>query len=340
MFLVEIWDSVAGVIDKSATPDFRISTQYYAFTDPWDEGLIDISGISYGVDTPHGGMIRSKFGILTVLPTVTSVEYIGVDVFYSNGDDTDKQLLFSGVAYVNSRTRTVISYDLFTNAPNVQIETELSFNSGTDTLVSVFSDYCTKVGWTLISTLAASTNIDVEFKAATGQLYSDLLANLCQTYGHYFIVDAVAEEIHLREIDKGVGTTVVIDAFEYFPSKYSYNIPPSKVTIGDGVAYNSPFYFGAAKSLNSYTEDLTLNNTLSANIRDIYTNNPYEFELHMPLEYFVAKGVNFITTNKIQWTEEVVQLPGLTGVFEMVINGISFNVREDKVTLTGFTIEV
>ena len=117
MFLLEIWNNNV----RTGDPDFRVSTQYLPWTNPWDEGLIDIHGVNHSIDSPHGGMIRASFGSFTTLPTILAEDYIGVKIYYSNTDEAGKFLLFDGVGFIKSRTRTVFAYDLFTDLPNTII---------------------------------------------------------------------------------------------------------------------------------------------------------------------------------------------------------------------------
>lgn len=342
MFLVEIWNSGTS---RAGAPDFRVSTEYYPLTYQWHEGVAGLDGMSLEVDTPHGGMVRNKYGILTLIPTILATDFISLDISYSNTNEAAKKLLFRGVGYVNSRTRTSASFDLFTDVPNVEITADIDYTGGTHTLISIFQAYCTSAGWTLNSSLADTdvAHIAVDFTARKGQLFADMLSALCATYSHYFVIDAPNTTIHLRDIMAGAGTTVVIDEFTYLPSKYSYNIPPSKVTIGDSTVYGNPYYFGNAMTPTSFSVNATVNAFLAGKIKDIYTDNPYEFELYMPMEYFVDKGINFVTLNKIQWSESSVVFPseGAGSItYNMVILSISFSVSDFKAILRGYVTKV
>ena len=345
MFLVEIYNDN----DKTGDPDFRLSTEYLAFDHPWDSGLVDIQGINYVVDSVQGGMIRAKYGALSFLPTIVAEDFIGVDIYYTNSDEASKLLLFSGVGYIKSRTRTLFSYDLFTDAPNVQIDADLGFTNGDYPtsgdggdwdLIKIFQSYTDSVGWTLDSSQAASANIEVDFVANEGQLFADLLSNLCRTYGHYFLIDSANTTIHLREINSGVGTVEVFDEFQYFPSQYSFNIPPSKVTVGDQTAYGGTFYFGSAISLPAFSQSDVTNLALATKTNTLAEASPYDFKLYMPIEYFVDKQISFVTLNKIRWTETSVLFPDSVDTFDMVVHGLAFNVQQNKVVLTGYVTEV
>ena len=145
MFYLEIWNNNLG---RTGNPDFYMSTQYDDLDDkPWEQGLIDINGINYAIDRPHGGMVKAKFGTIQLLPTVTCTDYIGVNIYYQS------ELLYAGVAFIKERTRTALTFELFSDAPVVQIDSELDYTGGTHSLISIFQDFCdTQVpAWTLCS---------------------------------------------------------------------------------------------------------------------------------------------------------------------------------------------
>ncbi len=340
MFLLELWNGAV-----SGEPDFRLSTQYVPLTHPWDEGLIDITGMNYVIDQPHGGMIRSQYGTFTVLPSVVAEDYVSVRIYYTNSTEENASLLFEGVAITQSRTRTVCTYDLFSDAPNVRIgDDNVDFSLGSYPgggdwdLIRVFESYCDYFGWTLVSDKAQA--ITVDFVATDpNTLFADLLSALASSLSHYFVIDALNTTIHLRAIDQGVvsKSPIVLTAFDYAPSKYGYYIKCAKVTVGDSVAYGSPYYFGQQLAFDCFYEsNASPCLTAAEDIRDFYNvTSPYDFEIHMPMEYFVEKGLNLVTDNMITWNEDTVPFPGGGNTFQMVIQGISFNVSQNLVILTG-----
>jgi len=331
MFLVEIWENY----EKTGAPDYRLSLNFEDLEHQWNQGLVDVSKIAYELPTPYGGIIKPSTGTLNIFPEIVSNDFIGVNIYYTNTNEANAILLVTGVAYVNSRTSTLTTYDIYSDAPNIQIDSDLDYTGGSYTIVDIFQEYCTAFGWTLDSTLARTTDIEVDTTVKSGQLYSDMLIDLCKTYSHYFLIDTLNTTIHLRDINVGAGTPAILTEFEFFPSQYRHNIPAAKVTIDTQIAYGSPYYFGDKITLKSFhdTSD-AVNLNLATRVKDICNLQPYKFSLVMPMEYVVQYGINFVNGNIVQWKDSNIDFPVAGTTITMVMHNMSFSTK-DKAVLSG-----
>ena len=331
MFLLEIWEDYTR---PSTTPDHRISDERAALTHYWDAVVSSVSSITYSLDHKYGGLVRPTFGTISLFPDVVDGDFLAVDIYYTNTTEAARLLLFSGYAYINNRTMDEVVFDLFTDMPNVQLTSDLDYTTGY-TLISVFQDYCTTFGWTLDSSLARSTDINLSFIAKSGTLQADMLAELAATYSHYFVLDTLNTTLYLRDAYAGAGSTVILDEFDFFPSKYPHDIPAAKVTVENSsssqTSYGSPYFFGSQEKLTAYSNTDSENLALADRIKTIYNSHSYTFALVMPMEYVIEKGISFINKNKIQWTDTNVDF-GLSSspTISMIMQNMTFSSDKEQ----------
>ena len=216
-----------------------LSTHY------WDPYIASLATIKNELTKPYGGRVKISTGGFNLLPTTfdgQGVEtgytwpppkVIEVLIEYGEGDTPgDKVILFEGTAHYDTMNRADISYKLYSLLPSYKVRS-LKINQ---TLSSIFSDFVTlwDPDYTLDTTYAESPSPVVDITSPDSEiLFIDILADICEYYGHFFYIDHVNATVHLVSMDISNGPTETITEFDFQPSSYIYPSPIRSISVGD-----------------------------------------------------------------------------------------------------------
>ena len=305
--------------------DYHISNAYYAGVSPmWDAQIEAISSNSASLSHDYGGFLSVNFGSITFNAELFLDEwppprfiYCTVKVGVTDGF---AHTLWGTYYALEGFDRESVKYSScgtgFTDTDDSS-----TFN---DTLVNVFSTFCTTLGLTLDSSKARSSSPDVVYTNSTERLVIDMMAECAAGFTHWFYISGTT--LYLIDMLDSSSPTQSLDEFDFEPVSYT---GPNAIS-----AYISGDYSVEGDAITNSDLNVTVWHDTQTNIEDALDDVKTIMERYVFAFSVADVDVEYSMGTVISFTDE--STPVTTrGQFILTKKTASFSTSTEKLVLSG-----
>jgi len=302
-----------------------ISNVYYVGSShQWDAHVESISSNSVSLSHDYGGFLSASYGGIT----------LNAELF--TDDWPPPKFIYCGIKAGASETLTHSLWGTYYALDNFDRESVKYVSCGTgftdtddsstfnDTLVNVFSTFCTTLGLTLDSSKARSSSPDVVYTNSTERLVIDMMAECAAGFTHWFYISGTT--LYLLDMLDSSAATQSLDEFDFEPVSYT---GPNAIS-----AYISGDYSVAGDAITNSDLNVTVWHDTQTNIEDALDDIKTVMERYIFTFSVADVDVAYPIGTMISFTDE--STPATTsGKFLLTKKTISFSNSAEKLVLSG-----
>ena len=271
-----------------------VSTEYLALTHAWDGYAVSIMPPQWRTEYAYGGYCKLGFGSIEFSPDLFSDDWpppvqITIDAYYTGTTEAAKELLFEASGYLREITREGVVYDLYGESLSNVIASGTNYN---DTLTNLMSDWAAALGLAYDGSAGRAVSPAVVYTLGRDEILVNLMSACCAFFTHLFYVKAGT--LYLADMLGDNGSRTITE-FDYFPSRYFYEVPIAQSDAG-GFYRESSYPYGSSLSLDAFHN--VQGNIEAALDNVIAVNNKAKAALRIPLI-----GSQPAPGEKISWSD-------------------------------------
>ena len=257
----------------------RISQEGIALEHYWDAKVMAFTPPKYAMDNRYGGYIKPSFGQIALFPDLFDSDWpppinCGIIVYYTATTEAAAEIIFQGEAHLRRIDREQIIFDLWEPSFTAGVSASTAFTS--TTLVAALTTLCgaSYLNLTLDTTYARSPSPTINHTTSEEQLAIDLASGMAKYCSHLIEIkdtndDGILDTLYLVDMFANRGSRS-LDEFEFFPSSYAYNPPPSLARDSvNGYVSVSSYPYGDEVPVTPYDDNQTNIEAALADIIDI-----------------------------------------------------------------------
>ncbi len=313
-------------IDINGTTNY-LSQEGIALDRYYDAKITKFDPPQYKLAKRWGGYTRLSFGGISFFPDLFENDWVpptssNIVIKYTSSNIDSAVTLFTGTAHISKIDRTEIKYDV--HGQKYSGSTILGDTFTDVPFKDVFTACAVTLGLSLDTSLARSSNTEINHTVSSEKEITDLLSDISAFYTHSYYIDADTDTLYLQDMFQDNGTTTITE-FDYFPSNYEFNTPVSVITSGQfnsGVTYP----YGKGISQTPYVQTAASAGVALANIWEIYhkTNTNLNIPLVEPLP--TLPGL------RVQWTDTA---QGVDTSAYLRVRTVRYDFDKEEVRITG-----
>jgi len=299
----------------------------------WDSKIVSFDSPQFSMEKKYGGFVKPVFGNISLFQDLFGNDWTPptacqIAIRYNDNDAVTEEsatTLFTGTAHLKKMDRTAIQYGLYTEVIGAGSTMPANTTYFDTPLKTVFSDAAVTLGLNLDTTLARSSNTEVDFMVTNEQELLSFLSDLSASISHlYYIYQGT---LYLVDMFQDNGTTTITE-FDYHPS--IMEMEPSIIaaqTKQTGLLHSGLTYPYAKKTVVSLFVDEPPSVSLAVNhIWDTW-NKPC-YNLKMPFVYPLAVTPGM----RIQFTDTS-QIKDVSAYIR--VRNISYNFDNEEIAIVG-----
>jgi hypothetical protein len=298
----------------------------------YDAKIVSFSNVTLSLPKIYGGFAGLSFGTVAFLPDTFNETWpppvsIDIKAYYTESRTSDKLLIFDGKLHRNYIQEDNIGYTLY----SVGSDKKSTDKKYSGSFFDIFQDTCDTLGFTLNTTKATDSTIDINYTAYGEKLELLNLSDLAASFGHCFYISE--NTLYLIDMNKD-NDTAELTEFEFFPSRYVdgrfyslYKGLSNDRDTDNEFSVTGTWDYGDEYRVTPFcrdTPDTTNAEAMLTKIKEIHEKPRVELKMPINNNYSIGQKISFTDESKYKPLSVWFRIRSITWNFgndEMVLQG-------------------
>jgi hypothetical protein len=324
MLLTEI--TIDGTVYYVSDEYIDRSEQFY------DAKIVSFSNVTLSVPKIYGGFAGLNFGTISFLPDFFENDWpppvsMKIKAYYAEDKNADRLMIFDGRLHRNYIQEDAIGYTLY----SVGSEKKSTDKKYTGSFFGIFQDTCDTLGFSLNTTKATNSTVDINYTAYGEKLELLNLSDLAASFGHCFYI--AENTLYLIDLDKD-NDTAELTEFDFFNARYVdgqfyslYRGLSNDRDDDDEFSVAGTWNYGDEYQVTPFCRDnpdTTNAQAMLTKIKSIYEKPRVELKMPITNKYTIGQKISFTDESKYKPIDAWFRIRSITWNFgndEMVLQG-------------------